>query len=56
MFGFMHNTEKVRCIDCACCDRKKMKCIPNDPDCESEYKLTRDDLTTKQHCDFFKKK
>lgn len=46
----------VKCIDCACCDVGKMKCYPNDEDCEKEYELDDDDLHTPAHCDFFKSK
>ena len=47
---------KVSCADCACADREKMKCYPNDEDCEAEYNLDEEDFTTKFRCDFFKPK
>ena len=47
---------KVSCSECACADRKHMKCRPNDRDCEAEYNLEEKDFTTKSNCDFFQRK
>ena len=44
---------KCRCIDCACCDAENMACYPNNRDCEAYYALDKEDLYTKQNCDFF---
>ena len=51
---FHYKPEK--CIDCACYDKEKMKCYPNDIDCHSEYDLDESDLVTPKRCDFFKPK
>ena len=44
----------VKCIDCACCNVKEMKCYPNSVDCHSVYDLDEKDLHTPARCDFFK--
>ena len=43
----------VKCKNCKCCDIHEMVCHPEDKDCESEYKLTIEDLETDSRCDFF---
>ena len=50
---FCNKNKYVKCIDCACCNVEKMKCYPNSNDCDREYDLTEDDLTTEEYCDFF---
>ena len=45
--------KSVKCIDCACCNAGEMKCYPNSEDCHKEYELTKEDLITPAHCDFF---
>lgn len=52
----MHHYKPEKCIDCACCDEKKMKCYPNSIDCHSEYDLDEADLVTPKRCDFFIKR
>ena len=49
----MYHSKPEKCIDCGCCNVEKMKCYPNDKDCEEEYDLTEEDLVTPARCDFF---
>ena len=48
-----HHYTPEKCIDCVCCDVEKLKCYPNDVDCNEEYDLDESDLTTTCRCDFF---
>lgn len=50
---FHRKNNPVRCIDCACCNIKEMKCYPNDKDCNKEYDLEAEDLENPAYCDFF---
>ena len=46
----------MKCINCSHCNKEEMKCYPESNDCEKEYDLTEEDLTTPARCDFFIRK